>query len=149
MNRNVNEKKGKRKICGVWLVVALLFIVTMVPSVLSATSITINTDDNKIISDNSFPSKNLRNNNFFSQLFKNRLQQNLPPLGLFSSVIYTNCNGVEKSTEVIFGMLNDIDVDNNPNTGVDGADIRVQYILLPWIELDPILAIGGLFTISV
>ena len=56
---------------------------------------------------------------------------------------------MEKSTEVSFGVLNDIDVDNNPNTGVNGADIRVQYLLLPWIEFDPILAIGGLFTISV
>ena len=143
------KKKVKGKYVVLWLVVALLGIVTMVPSVPSATSTTINTDDHKIISDNSFPSKNLRNNNFFSQLFKNRLQQNLPPTGLFSSIVYTNCNGVEKSTEVIFGMLNDIDVDNNPNTGVNGADIRVQYLLLPWIELDPILAIGGLFTISV
>jgi hypothetical protein len=32
---------------------------------------------------------------------------------------------------------------------VNGADIQVQYLLLPWIEFDPILAIGGLFTISV
>jgi hypothetical protein len=133
--------------------VALLGVVTMVPSVLSAYSTNFNTDDHKIITDNSFPLKNLRNNNIFSQLLKNRLrtvsQKSLLPTGLFSSTVYTNCNGVEKSTEVIFGMLNDIDVDNNPNTGVNGADIRVQYLLLPWIELDPVLAIGGLFTISV
>jgi hypothetical protein len=56
---------------------------------------------------------------------------------------------VEKSTEVSFGVMNDIDVDNNPNTGVNGADIRVQYLLLPWIEFDPVLAIGGLFTVNV
>jgi hypothetical protein len=149
MNGNVNEKKGKRKICCALLIVALLGIVTMVPSVPSAYSTTVNTDDYKIISDYSFPSKNLRNNNIFSQLLKNRLQQNLPSTGLFSSTIYTNCNGVEKSTEVIFGLLNDIDVDNNPGTGVNGADIRVQYLLLPWIEFDPLLAIGGLFTIIV
>ena len=34
MNGNINEKKGKRKICRVLLVVALLGIVTMVPSVM-------------------------------------------------------------------------------------------------------------------
>ena len=144
------EKKGKGKICCVLLVVTLLGLVTIVPSVYSTN---FNTDEHKIITDNLFSSKNLRNNHIFSQLLKNRLrtvsQENLPSTGLFSSTIYTNCNGVEKSTEVFFGVLNDIDVDNNPNTGVNGADIRVQYLLLPWIELDPILAIGGLFTISV
>ena len=34
MNGNINEKKGKRKICGVLLVVALLGSVTMLPSVM-------------------------------------------------------------------------------------------------------------------
>ena len=150
MNSNKNEKKGKRKICYVLLVVALLGIITIVPSAYSTNS---NTDNHKIISDNLFSTKNLRNSHIFSELLKNRLrtatQGSLLPTGLFSSTIYTNCNGVEKSTEVIFGMLNDIDVDNNPDTGVNGADIRIQYLLLPWIELDPILAIGALFTISI
>jgi hypothetical protein len=149
MNTNTNEKKGRRKICFVWLVVALLGIGTLLPSVSSASHTNLNTDDYKIITDTLFSSKNMKNSHVFSQFFKNRLQQNLPPKGLFSSTIYTNCNGVEKSSEVIFGMQNDIDVDDNPGTGVNGADIRVQYLLLPWIELDPILAIGGLFTIIV
>jgi hypothetical protein len=150
MNGNISEKKGRWKICRVLLVVALLGIVTMVPSVYSTNY---NTDEHKIITDNSFRLKNLRNNYIFSQLLKYRLrsvsQESLLPTGLLSSTVYTNCDGVEKSTEVSFGVLNDIDVDNNPNTGVNGADIRVQYLLLPWIEFDPVLAIGGLFTISV
>ena len=70
MNRNINEKKGRRKICCVLLVVALLGIVTMVPSVISANSTNYNTDEHKIITDNSFSLKNLRNNNIFSQLLK-------------------------------------------------------------------------------
>ena len=113
-----------------------------------------NTDEHKIITDNSFRLKNLRNNYIFSQLLKYRQrsvsQESLLPTGLLSiGTVYTNCDGVEKSTEVSFGVLNDIDVDNNPNTGVNGADIRGQYLLSPWIEFDPVLAIGGLFTISV
>jgi hypothetical protein len=147
MNGNINEKKGKRKICRVLLVVALLGFVTVAPSVCSTNY---NKDEHKIITDNSFP---LWNNNIFSQLLKYRLrtvsQESLLPTGLLSSTIYTNCNGVEKSTAVSFGVLNAIDVDNNPNTGVNGADIQVQYLLSPWIEFDPTLAIGGLFTISV
>jgi hypothetical protein len=153
MDRNINEKKGRWKICCVLLVVALLGIATMVPSVGARYSINYNIGEHKVITDNSFPLKNLRNSYIFSQLLKYRLrtvsQESLLPTGLLSSTIYTNCNGVEKSTEVSFGVLNNIDVDNNPNTGVNGADIRVQYLLLPWIEFDPILAIGGLFTISV
>jgi hypothetical protein len=147
MNGNIIEKKGKRKICRVLLVVALLGVVTMIPSVCSTNY---NTDEHKIITDNSF---SLWNNNIFSQLLNYRQrsvsQESLFPTGLLSSTVYTNCNGVEKSTKVSFGVLNAIDVDNNPNTGVNGADIQVQYLLLPWIEFDPTLAIGGLFTISV
>jgi len=152
MNINTNEKRDRRKICFVWFVVALFGIVTMVSSVSSAYSKNFNIDENKIITDNLLSLKKLRNSNIF-QLLTNRLrtpsQENLHPTGLLHSTIYTNCDGVEKSTEVTFGVLNDIDVDNNPNTGVNGADVRVQYLLLPWIELDPVLAIGGLFTISV
>lgn len=133
MNTNINKKNDKRKICYVLLVVVLLGIVTMIPSVLSANSTNLQTDEHKIITDSSFSSKNLRNNNIFSQLLKNRLQKNLPHTGLFSSTVYTNCNGVEKSTEAVFGLLNDIDVDNNPNTGVNGADIRVP---VPSVTLD-------------
>jgi hypothetical protein len=153
MNRNINEKKSRSKIGCVLLVVGLLGIATIVPSVGARSSINDNSGNHKVITNNSFPLKNLRNGYIFSQLLKYKLrtvsQDDLLPTGLLSSTIYTNCNRVEKSTNVSFGVQNDIDVDNNPNTGVNGADIRVQYLLLPWIEFDPTLAIGGLFTISV
>ena len=153
MNRKINGKKSRQKICCVLLVVGLFGIATMVPSVGARSSINDNGGEHKVITDTSFFLKNLRNSHIFSQLIKYRLrsvsQESLLPTGLLSSTIYTNCNGVEKSTTVSFGVMNDIDVDNNPNTGVNGADIRVQYLLLPWIEFDPTLAIGGLFTVSV
>ena len=65
MNSNKNEKKGKRKICYVLLVVALLGIITIVPS---AYSTNLNTDDHKIISDNLFSTKNLSNSHIFSEI---------------------------------------------------------------------------------
>ncbi|VVB60044.1 Uncharacterised protein [uncultured archaeon] len=146
----MNEKKNKKKICCVLLVVSLVGTVTMVPSV---NSLNYDLDKNKSITNNPFFLKNQRNNYIFSQLLKYRLrsviQESLLSSGLLSSTIYTNCNGVEKYTEVFFGVQNDIDVDNNLNTGINGADIRVQYLLLPWIEFDPVLAIGGFFTLSV
>lgn len=69
--------------------------------------------------------------------------------GLFDVIIHTNCSGIEKSNEVSFGIFNDIDVDDDENTGVNGVDISVQYLILPWIEFEPDLSIGFLFTISV
>jgi hypothetical protein len=150
MNDNINEKKSRWKVCCVLLVVALFGIGTMIPSVCSTNY---DTNGHKTIIDNTFSLKNCRSNFILTHLLQHRFktvsQENLLPTGLLSSIVYTNCNGVEKSTEVSFGILNNIDVDNNPNTGVNGADIQVQYLLLPWMEFDPVLAIGGLFTISV
>ena len=150
MNDNINGKKSRWKICCVLLCVALLGIGTMIPSVCSTNY---NTNGHKNIIDNTFSLKNWRSNFILTHLLQYRYktvsQENLLPTGLLSSIVSTNCDGVEKSTEVSFGIMNNIDVDNNPNTGVNGADIQVQYLLLPWIEFDPVLAIGGLFTISV
>ena len=150
MNEDINEKKSRWKICCVLLVVALLGIGTMIPSVCGTNY---NINGYKNITDNVFPLKNWRSNIILTHLLQYRFkivsQENHLPTGLLSSIVYTNCNGVEKSTEVSFGIMNNIDVDNNPNTGVNGADIQVQYLLLPWIEFEPTLAIGGLFTISV
>jgi hypothetical protein len=150
MNDNINGKKSRWKICCVLLVVALLGIGTMIPSVCSTNY---NTNRHKNITDNTFSLKNWRSNFILTHLLQYRYktvsQENLLPTGLLSSIVSTNCDGVEKSTEVAFGIMNNIDVDNNPNTGVNGADIQVQYLLLPWMEFDPVLAVGGLFTISV
>jgi hypothetical protein len=71
------------------------------------------------------------------------------PLGLLSTVVHTRCDDVEKSTEVLFGVFNEIDVDNDPGTGVNGRDISVQYLLFPWIEFEPHVALGLIFMINV
>ncbi len=75
--------------------------------------------------------------------------KNLKQSGIFTSVIHTTCNDVEKTKEVYFGFFNDIDVDDNENTGINGADIRVQFLILPYILPDPNLIFGLLFTVNI
>ena len=83
----------------------------------------------------------------FFQLFKsNNKPRQLPFL---SSTIQTTCGSVQKTTTINFGSFNEIDVDNNPSTGVNGNDIRVQYVLLPGIDVDTHFKIGVIFLLSV
>ena len=70
-------------------------------------------------------------------------------LNFFTSTINTVCNDVEKTSEIIFGLNNELDVDNNENTGVNGKDIQVQYLILPYILPTPEFTIGALFTVNV
>jgi hypothetical protein len=70
-------------------------------------------------------------------------------LNLFSSTVNTVCDDVEKTSEIVFGLYNKIDVDNNENTGVNGKDIQVQYLILPYILPTPDFTIGALITVGV
>ena len=70
-------------------------------------------------------------------------------LSLFTSTIHTTYEDTEKTSEITFGLYNDIDVDNDNNTGVDGKDIRVQYLLLPYILLEPEIRIGLIYSLSI
>ena len=58
-------------------------------------------------------------------------------IDLLKSEIHTTCNGFEKTSETFFAISNEINVDGNDNTGVNGNDIIIQYLLLPWIDIDP------------
>lgn len=79
-------------------------------------------------------------------LFRSRDKTGL--IDLFTSTVHTDCAGVKKSTEVVFGITNSIDVDNNPSTGVNGKDVKVQYMLMPVIETGSNLAIGLSFILN-
>ena len=68
---------------------------------------------------------------------------------LFKSTMYTTCDTVEKTTEIYFLFPNEIDVDNDENTGVNGKDIRVQYYFLPWFVVEPEFMFGAMFTIDI
>ena len=51
--------------------------------------------------------------------------------GFFIRTIY---NGVEKETPVLQSIFSGINVDNNPDTGVDGNDVKVSIIVLPLLQ---------------
>lgn len=122
------------------------------PCILSSRPIFLNNREN-ILEEESLSLKNMKNRFGYSttirNTFNNFFETRNTFRSLFSCTIHTKCNDVEKSTEILFGALNDIDVDDNENTGENGNDIRVQYILMPWIEFDTDLFIGLLYTISV
>ena len=68
----------------------------------------------------------------------------------FGGWIYTRCDGIEKRTSIIRGLLLPIDVDNNSETGVDGNDIQVRFFIYPWIEMDDVgIVLVFITTISV
>ena len=50
---------------------------------------------------------------------------------MFDMHIYTKCGDVEKNTSIIYGLLFPIDVDDNSNTGENGKDIKVRFLILP------------------
>ncbi|MFH1013805.1 MAG: hypothetical protein V1769_04780 [Thermoplasmatota archaeon] len=68
---------------------------------------------------------------------------------LFTSTIHTTCRGLEKTSEITFGLLNDLDVDGDETNGVNGKDIRVQYYILPYIEVEPHFILGARFTVII
>ena len=72
------------------------------------------------------------------------------PAGLFSSNIQTNCNGVEKTTTILYGKTVGIDVDNNPETGNEnGADIDVKFLIYPWVEISSDIGVGVIFSLLI
>ena len=70
-------------------------------------------------------------------------------LDLLKSSIRTNCEGIEKTSEITFALYNDIDVDNNENTGINGKDIQVQYLILPYFLPSPDFTIGAMLSVNV
>ena len=48
-------------------------------------------------------------------------------MDLIKGKVYTTCDGVKKITDINFASYNDINVDNDFETGQNGIDISVQY----------------------
>jgi hypothetical protein len=96
--------------------------------------------------------KNLKeksnSNRFINNPFRTRTKNQVSLFDLFSGTVHTDCAGIKKSTKILFAILNGIDVDNNPNTGINGQDIKVRYILLPIISTGSNLAIGLSFVLN-
>lgn len=83
-------------------------------------------------------------NIFFGRKDSRNLQMNF-----FTSTVTTTCDDVEKKSEITFALSNEIDVDNNENTGINGKDIRVQYLILPYFLPSPEFTFGAVFSVSV
>jgi hypothetical protein len=68
------------------------------------------------------------------------------PLGILRSSLLTNCNGLQKTSEITFAQVTEIDIDDNPETGVNGMDISVNYLILPWLNFEYDIGLGLTFT---
>lgn len=77
------------------------------------------------------------------------LQKQIDLYDLLTSTIRTTCSGLQKTSKITFGMINEIDVDEDSSTGINGYDIQVQYYLIPSIEIDPALVIGLKFVVNI
>jgi len=146
------KKKGILKNSFVILIVVLLMGTTFSLGTVASKSI-FSSDKDKAFVDNPSPQIGSEDRfnavsfikNIFSKSANGQNQQG----GLFTSTIHTECNDIKKSTDITFGAFNDINVDNDENTGENGNDVRVQYLLLPWVEFEPVITIGILFTVSI
>jgi hypothetical protein len=74
---------------------------------------------------------------------------NLLVKGLFSTNLFTDTDGIEKTTMITLGSTTLIDVDNNPNTGENGAEIKVIYYITPAIEFTSEIIISLKFTLNI
>lgn len=65
--------------------------------------------------------------------------------------IHTECDGVEKNTSVLYGLLSSLDVDNNPDTGQNGKDVKVRFYILPSVSHEDfgyVLALSVVFDVE-
>lgn len=147
------RKRSVMKNSVVILLAVLLASASLLPSVAGSVHSYFLDNEKRTTDSISSPSNNFRNRIGSNWLIKNILNKvenyRGQKSGLFNCVIHTRCGEIEKSTEIGFYAINGINVDNNDDTGRDGIDIEVQYLLIPWIELDPDLAIGLNFLINV
>jgi len=84
----------------------------------------------------------------WNRLFSSGKTSDFSLISLFTSTITTRYDDIEKTSEISFGLSNEIDIDNDNDTGVNGKDLRIQYILLPYLYADPDFRIGLIYSIT-
>jgi hypothetical protein len=127
-------------VIGIFFLILLGFITPVMASVGRSQM------NNSLTQNSSITSEKTIVKDFFQFLRNRNKPQQLPFL---SSTIQTTCGTVQKTTTINFGSFNEIDVDDNPSTGLNGNDIRVQYVLLPGIDVDDQFKIGVIFLLSI
>ena len=133
----INKMKNRRSVqIGSMLIITILISMTVLPI---AISVDVNQkerkDQKQSIFDHFIP---FRKNNDVTNQFP-----------FLTGTIQTICGSTEKTAEIMFGQFNELDVDNNDQTGRNGKDIRIQYIILPWLELEPTLKVGLRFSLNI
>jgi hypothetical protein len=134
------EKKFLNRKIFVLFIIAILSFVTVLPNVVGISYSNSNINEEF----------GLKNRVSFGKLFRNLLIKVLSdrpsPAGLLRSSLFTNCDGLEKETEITFARITEIDIDDNPDTGVNGKDISVNYLILPWLNFEYDIGLGLTFT---
>jgi hypothetical protein len=137
------EKKNFNQKIFVLFIIAIFSFATFLPNVVG------------IPSSDSSKSKdfNLKNRVSFGKLFRNLMIKVLSdrpsPNGVLRSSLFTNCDGLEKETEIRFARVTEIDIDDNPDTGLNGKDISVNYLILPWLNFEYDIGLGLTFTVYI
>lgn len=128
------------------LIIATLSLTALTPGILGKTNDKSYRNENKVIK--SRPGFVSLYNNILGKIISNRPK--LISTGIFTSNIYTNCDGIEKTTSIMFASTNEIDVDNNPETGNEnGADIKIKFSIYPWFEINNDIGIGLIFSLLI
>ncbi len=96
------------------------------------------------------------NNEIHEKILKNQTEDAKPSIENYGSYnftilkqqlgafIYTKCNGIEKRTPIIQALLNPIDVDDNPDTGENGGDVRITAYPFPYVQ-----QVGGKWILAI
>lgn len=138
---------------GVILITFLLISSIQIPAMQKTTQkqnlVNINNDCNE---NNHIVQSNKNEMLDVSSLIKNiffRKTDSSSLMDFLTSTVRTKCAETEKTTEITFALFNDIDVDNNENTGINGKDIRIQYLILPYLLPSPDPTIGAQLSVNV
>jgi len=123
---------------------SFVIIILLLTTIFSTVAIsTIQNDDINI-------QKHERKNSFIDAIIpKRRGKTIVDQIPFLESTITTNCGTIEKTYQITFGQFNELDVDNNENTGMNGKDIRIQYLILPWLETQTSIQIGLRFLLTI
>lgn len=140
---------GKNTRLGIAISIVVMMLVLTTFSVAFQQSHSMNRLSNKSQDNHRLDEKILDVKQVLNNLFFRRSGTGNPLLELFTSTITTTCEGIEKTSNILFGLPNEIDVDNNEDTGINGKDIRVQYYLIPWIRIDTSLSLGLKFIVNI
>ncbi len=143
--------KQQKLLCPMVIIISMLLISTNVINVLANGNKNIEERSSQIYLNNIDNTKQNRNSNLIKNMMVKSytLHKQIDLYDLLTSTIHTTCSGLEKTSEITFGLYNDLDVDGDETNGVNGKDIRVQYYILPWIKVEPDFIIGLKFTVNI